>query len=103
MLQQMRAAIQRAAPGAYEAIKYGVPTFIQGGILVHFAAFKNHIGFYPTPSGIQAFREQLAPYKSSKGSVQFALNRPLPTDLIEQIVRFRVIEVCGRSLPQRRS
>lgn len=99
MLAQIRAAIQKAAPGAHEAIRYGVPTFIQGGILVHFAVFRNHIGFYPTPSAIDAFKEHLSPYKSAKGSVQFPLNRPLPLALIEQIVQFRVREVCG--LPSR--
>lgn len=96
ILTQMRTTIQRAAPGAQEAIRCGVPTFIQGGVLVYFASFRNQIGFYPMPSAIEEFKEHLSLYKSGKGSVQFPLNRPLPFDLIEQIVQFRVKEVCGQ-------
>jgi uncharacterized protein YdhG (YjbR/CyaY superfamily) len=92
--------IRKAAPGATEAIKYGIPTFVLGENLVHFAAFKKHIGFYPTPSAITAFRDKLSVYKSAKGSVQFPLESPMPLKLIEQIVRFRVKEVLGKSRSQ---
>ena len=95
-LKRIRASIRRAAPDASEAIKYGIPTFVQSGNLVHFAAFKNHIGFYPTPAGISAFAKQLSGYKSSKGAVQFPLDAPMPLDLIEEIVRFRVREVAKK-------
>ena len=90
LLQQIRQAIKEAAPQATEAISYQMPAFKQNGVLVWFAAFKNHIGFYPTASGIEAFKEKLAPYKTSKGTVQFPLNEPIPFDLIKEIVRFRV-------------
>jgi len=99
-LEEVRASIRRAAPDADEAIKYGIPTFVQSGNLVHFAAFKNHIGFYPTPSGIAAFSEKLSGYKSAKGSVQFPLDKPMPIKLIEEIVRFRVREAMGKSKPR---
>ena len=88
----MRAAIASAAPDAAEKISYQMPTFVLEGNLVHFAAFKNHIGFYPTPSGITEFSEKLKPYKCSKGAIQFPLDMPLPIELIEQIVKFRVEE-----------
>jgi uncharacterized protein YdhG (YjbR/CyaY superfamily) len=92
-LQQVRATIRKAAPGAEEAIKYAIPTFIlDGGNLVHFAAFKNHIGFYPTPTGTEAFKKELSVYKSGKGSVQFPLDKPMPLSLIARIVKFRVGE-----------
>ena len=90
ILQNIRAAIKEAAPGAEETIKYGMPTFILNGNLVHFAAFKNHIGFYPVPSGIEAFKNELAIYKSGKGSVQFPIDKPIPINLIIKIVKFRV-------------
>ena len=92
MLQELRATIQTAAPEATEAISYQMPTFKLYGNLVHFAAYKNHIGFYPVPTGIAAFQEELSVYKQGKGSVQFPLNQPLPLDLIRRIVRFRVAE-----------
>lgn len=95
-LREVRATIRRSAPGAIEAIKYGIPTFVQGENLVHFAAFKNHIGFYPTPSGIDAFRNKLSRYKSAKGSVQFPLGEPMPVKLIGEIVEFRVKEALSR-------
>jgi uncharacterized protein YdhG (YjbR/CyaY superfamily) len=98
LLQEVRRVIREAAPQAEEAIKYRIPTFIQGGNLVHFAAFEKHIGFYPTPSGIEQFQESLSAYKKAKGSVQFPLDAPIPYDLIRQIVRFRVVENC-RPLP----
>lgn len=91
-LVQMRATIQKAAPHAKEAIKYGIPTFTLEGNLVHFGASKNHIGFYPAPSGIQAFRTELAGYVTSKGAIQFPNDQPLPLRLIAKIVRFRVAE-----------
>jgi uncharacterized protein YdhG (YjbR/CyaY superfamily) len=97
LLEQVRAAIRRAAPNAAEAIKYRIPTFVLGENLVHFAAFKNHIGFYPTSSGIAAFTKQLAGYKSAKGSVQFPMDEPMPLALIERIVRFRVNEANAKS------
>lgn len=97
VLGQIRATIKRAAPDADEAIKYRVPTFVLNGNLVHFAAFKNHIGFYPTPSAIAAFKDELSRYESAKGSVQFPLDRPMPLRLIERIVRFRVKEARGKS------
>ena len=90
LLQQMRATIRKAAPNAEEAIKYAMPTFVLNGNLVHFAAFKNHIGFYPAPTGIEAFKKELAAYKGSKGAIQFPLDRPLPLALISRIVKFRV-------------
>lgn len=91
-LREMRAVIRRAAPDAAEAIRYGIPTFRQNGNLVHFAAFRTHIGFYPTPSGIEKFRKELSAYVLKKGTVQFPLDEPVPYDLVERIVRFRVQE-----------
>jgi len=90
MLQQIRGTIRKAAPDAEEAIRYQIPTFVQDGNLVHFAAFKSHIGFYPTPAGIEAFKEELSRYPSAKGSVRFPLDEPMPLKLIERIVKFRV-------------
>lgn len=92
ILQKIRMTIRQAAPGAREAIKYRMPTFTLNGNLVHFAAYRNHIGFYPTPSGIEAFQDELSAYKSAKGSVQFPLDQPIPYDLIGRIVEFRVAE-----------
>ncbi|MCB9354076.1 MAG: DUF1801 domain-containing protein [Lewinellaceae bacterium] len=92
ILQQVRATIRAAAPGAEEAISYQIPTFKLKGNLVHFAAFKQHIGFYPGASGIAAFQDELSPYASAKGSVQFPFDRPVPHDLIARIVAFRVRE-----------
>lgn len=90
ILERIRATIREAAPEAEEAIKYQIPTFTLNGNLVHFAAFKNHIGFYPAPAGIEEFKEELSAYKGAKGSVQFPLDKPIPFDLIGRIVRFRV-------------
>lgn len=92
MLQQLRSAIQEAAPEASETIKYAMPTFVQDGNLVHFAAFKNHIGFYAMPSAHTTFEKELSRYKSGKGSVQFPINQAIPLDLVKEIVRFRVLE-----------
>jgi len=92
LLEAMRATIRAAAPEAEEKISYQMPTFFLKGNLVHFAAAKHHIGFYPASSGIAAFKEELSIYKGAKGSVQFPLDQPLPLDLIARIVRFRVSE-----------
>ena len=97
ILQKIRTIVQLAAPGATEAIKYQIPTFVLIGNLVHFAAFANHIGFYPTPSGIEKFKNELSPYKSAKGSVQFPLNQAIPFSLIKKIVKFRVKESCEKA------
>jgi uncharacterized protein YdhG (YjbR/CyaY superfamily) len=97
ILRQIRATIAKAAPDAEEAIKYQVPTFVLNGNLVHFAAFKNHIGFYPTPSAIEAFDGELARYQRAKGSVQFPLHEPMPLELIGRIVEFRVEEARGKA------
>lgn len=96
ILEQIRETIKRTAPEAEETIKYGMPTFTLNGNLVYFAAFKNHIGFYPIPTGIEAFREQFSRYKTGKGSVQFPLNQPMPLDLIAQVVKFRVEQNVGK-------
>lgn len=92
ILQEIRQVIKSAAPEATEKISYQMPTFYLKGNLVHFAAFKNHIGFYPVPSGIEKFKEELSQYKGGKGSVQFPLDKPIPYDLIKRIVLFRVEE-----------
>jgi uncharacterized protein YdhG (YjbR/CyaY superfamily) len=90
LLKQMRLTIQKAAPSATEAMSYQIPTFRLKGNLVHFAAFKKHIGFYPGAAGIAAFQDELAGYKSAKGSVQFPLDVALPLGLVRKIVKFRV-------------
>ncbi|MEN6313483.1 MAG: DUF1801 domain-containing protein [Clostridiaceae bacterium] len=91
-LEQIRTIIKEAAPDAKEKISYQMPAFTLNGNLVYFAAFKNHIGFYPTPSGIEAFKDELKAYKNAKGSVQFPLDKPLPVELISRIVKYRVEE-----------
>ncbi len=90
ILQQIRRTIQAAAPEAGEAIKYQIPTFTLNGNLIHFAAFKNHIGLYPAPRAIEVFKEELAGYEGAKGTVRFPLGEPIPLDLIRRIVEFRV-------------
>jgi uncharacterized protein YdhG (YjbR/CyaY superfamily) len=97
ILQEMRETIQAAAPDAGEAISYGIPTFKLNGNLVHFAAFQNHIGFYATPTGHEAFEKELSVYKQGKGSVQFPLGEPLPLPLIRKIVKFRVKQNTERA------
>ena len=92
ILKEMRATIKAAAPDAEEKISYQMPTFFLKGNLVHFAAFKNHIGFYPTPSGVEAFKDELSVYEGAKGSVQFPIEKPMPLKLITKIVKFRVAE-----------
>lgn len=97
ILEKIRATIRKAAPRATEVISYQMPTFkLNGKNLVHFAAYKQHIGFYPTPSGISAFKRELTKFKGAKGSVQFPLDEPMPLDLIKKIVRFRVDEEAKR-------
>ncbi len=91
-LRDLRAVIKSELPDAEERIAYQMPTFSQKGNLVHFAAFKNHIGFFPAPSGIENFRDELAKYKTSKGTVQFPLDEDIPMDLVREIVRFRLKE-----------
>jgi len=102
ILQQVRSTIRTAAPGAQEAIKYRLPTFTLKGNLVHFGAFQSHIGFYPTPSGIEKFKDELSIYEGAKGSVQFPLNRPIPFDLISKIVKFRVQENLEEAASKRK-
>lgn len=95
MLEELRSIIRQNAPGAEELISYGMPAFRQGKVLVYFAGYAGHIGFYPTASGIIHFEDRLGPYKHSKGAIQFPLDQDLPEQLIADIVRFRVQEVCG--------
>lgn len=92
LLKQMRKSIQAAAPKAEETIKYGMPTYVLGKNLVHFAAMKNHIGFYPAPSAIVKFKKELTAFVTSKGAIQFPMDKPLPLTLITKIVKFRVKE-----------
>jgi len=92
LLEKVRIVIKEAAPDAKEKISYQMPTFALHGNLVHFAAYKNHIGFYPAASGIHAFKQELLGYKGAKGSVQFPIDKPLPYELISRMVRFRVAE-----------
>jgi len=91
-LQKLRHVIHKAAPEAQETISYSMPAFKQNGILVYFAAFKNHIGFFPTSSGVAAFQKELSPYDTSKGTIRFPPDRPIPYKLVEKIVKFRVQE-----------
>jgi len=92
VLEELRQTIREAAPEVEEAIRYQMPTFRLNGNLVHFAAYKNHIGFYPTPSAIKRFKEKLSAFKTSKGAIQFPLKEPIPFALVKEIVRFRVKE-----------
>lgn len=103
ILEALRATIRAAAPDAEEKISYQMPTFAQQGNLVHFAAFKNHIGFYPTSSGVEAFKDELSAYEGSKGAVRFPLGQPLPMDLISRIVRHRVAaNLAAAAKPRKR-
>jgi uncharacterized protein YdhG (YjbR/CyaY superfamily) len=95
ILKKIRAIISKAAPDATEAIKYGIPTFVLNENLVHFAGYKRHIGFYPTPSAIEKFKEEISAYENAKGSIKFPLDKPIPYDLIKKMVLFRVNEVKG--------
>ena len=102
ILNELRQTIKDAAPEAEETINYQIPTFTLNGNLVHFAAFPNHIGFYPTPSGMEAFKEELSGYTRAKGSVQFPIDEPLPLPLIHRIVEYRVKENLERK-PKKKS
>jgi uncharacterized protein YdhG (YjbR/CyaY superfamily) len=92
LLEKMRQTIKKAAPQATEAIAYGLATFKLNGNLVHFGGFQNHIGFYPTPKGIEAFKKELEPYQGGKGTIKFPLDKPIPFDLVTKIVQLRVKE-----------
>lgn len=92
ILEELRATIKAAAPEATEKISYQMPTFYLKGNLVHYAAYKRHIGFYPAPRGIEAFKDELARYEGSKGAIRFPIGEPLPLDLISRIVNFRVAD-----------
>jgi uncharacterized protein YdhG (YjbR/CyaY superfamily) len=97
ILEELRKAIRDVAPQAEEGISYQIPTYKLNGNLVHFAAFKDHISFFPTSSGIEAFKVKLKSYKTSKGTIRFPLDEPIPFDLIEEIVRFRVKENLSKN------
>ncbi len=102
LLKQIRTTIRNVVPEATEKISYGLPTFFLNGNLVYFGAFKNHIGFYPVPSGMEAFKEELSVYKQGKGSVQFPFDKPMPLELIAEIVRFRVNENLEKAKAKRK-
>lgn len=94
ILEKIRMAIRKAAPGAEETISYQIPTFtLKGRYLVYFAAYKKHVGLYPAPRGIEGFKEELSGYEGGKGTVRFPFDKPIPFDLIRRIVKFRVKEV----------
>lgn len=97
ILEKLRMTIREAAPEAEETISYQIPTFTLKGNLVHFAAYKKHIGFYPSPSGIEKFKKELSAYEGAKGSVRFPLDKPVPFDLVSKIVEFRVKENLARA------
>jgi uncharacterized protein YdhG (YjbR/CyaY superfamily) len=96
ILSELRSTIGKAAPGATEKISYRMPTFYYNGNLVHFAAFERHIGFYPTPSGVVEFQDELKKYHTSKGAIQFPIDEPLPLELVARIVKFRVAQSAER-------
>jgi uncharacterized protein YdhG (YjbR/CyaY superfamily) len=99
-LRGIRAAIRNAVPDAEEAIRYGMPTFrLSGSNLFHFAAFRDHLGFFPTPSGVEKFLKELSSYQTSKGTIQFPLDKPVPYDLVERIARFRAEETRKKKKP----
>jgi uncharacterized protein YdhG (YjbR/CyaY superfamily) len=102
ILEKVRETIRRSAPEATEKISYGIPTFELEGNLVHFSGYQNHIGFYPGAGGIEAFQEEIAGFKTGKGTVQFPINEPIPYDLIERIVRFRVAQNREKAEAKRR-
>ncbi len=97
ILEKLRQTIHAAAPEAQETINYAIPTFTLQGNLVHFAGYKKHIGFYPTPSGIEHFKAELAGYEQAKGSVKFPIDQPIPYDLVSKIVKFRVEENLAKA------
>ncbi len=96
ILEEMRQEIRAAAPEAEEVISYQMPAFKQKGVLVWFAAFKDHIGFFPTALGVEAFKEELSGYETSKGTIRFPIDKPIPLDLVKKIVEFRVKENLGK-------
>lgn len=102
LLQAVRATIKAAAPDAEEHISYNMPVFALHGNLVYFAALKKHIGFYPTASGIAAFKDDISVYDNSKGAVKFSISHPLPLDLISKIVHFRVAENLNKAAAKAR-
>jgi len=102
ILQKIRAVIQAAAPDAQEAISYAMPTFKLEGNLIHFAAFKNHIGLYPTPHGIEMFKEELSAYAGAKGSIRFPLDQPIPYDLIGKIAAARVQDNLAKAAAKKK-
>lgn len=102
ILNGLRTVIKSAAPQAGEKISYGMPTFALEGNLVHFAAYRNHVGFYPTPSGIAHFQQELSAYKTSKGAVQFPIDHPIPYDLVRRMVAFRVQENLERAIEKKK-
>ncbi len=102
LLTKLRTAVRKAAPQAIEKISYQIPPFYFNGNLVHFAAYKTHIGFYPTSSGIAAFQKELAEYETAKGTVRFPIDKPLPLDLIKRIVKFRVAENSPKNENERK-
>ena len=89
LLNEIRQTVKQAAPDADETIKYGMPTFVLNGSLAYFAVFKNHIGFYPVPTGVKEFEKDMAVYKTGRGSIQFPLNKPMPLHLITRMVQYR--------------
>jgi uncharacterized protein YdhG (YjbR/CyaY superfamily) len=102
VLEQIRATIRDTAPDATETIKYGMPTFVQYGNLIYFAAFQEHIGLYPTPSGIEAFKAELIKYDQSKGTIRFPFGTPVPLELIARIVKFRLEENLRKAKPKKK-
>ncbi len=102
ILEKIRTTIREAAPDAEEAIKYQIPTFTLNGNLVHFAAFKRHIGFYPAPRAIEEFKDELSAYEGAKGTVRFPLDRPIPLDLIRRMVKFRVQDSLEKAEAKRK-
>jgi uncharacterized protein YdhG (YjbR/CyaY superfamily) len=90
ILEKVRQTIKKAAPDAEEAVKYGIPTFVLNGNLVHFGGYKDHVGFYPDPRGIKELQKELAPYQAGKGTLKFPLDNPIPYDLITKVVKLRV-------------
>jgi len=103
ILEAIRATIKAAAPEAEEKISYQMPTFFLNGNLIHFAAFKNHIGIYPTPSGTQAFKDEISRYQGAKGSIRLPIDEPMPLELISRIVKFRVAENLTKAKAKGRS
>ncbi len=101
-LIELRRTIKAAAPDAEESISYGMPAFRLNGVLVYFAAHKHHIGFYPTASGMRAFKDKLSLYKQSKGTVQFPIDEPIPLETVKEIVRFRVKENLAKEAKRSR-